>query len=113
MRISFGDPGLELNWVEIEGIQTLNPAVLHYPLDEDVLDQWGDWLSLFEEHGINVHLEFYNDATDVERMGWKLDAKGNLAGEEARWIAGIVERFKRHRNILAPDNTTSTRGYRR
>lgn len=69
----------------------LNPAVLN---------QWDSWLGLFEQHGIIVHLEFYNDATDVERMGWTLDTDGSLHPDEHRWITGIVERFKHRKNII-------------
>jgi hypothetical protein len=47
-----------------------------------------------------VHFEFYNDATDVEKMGWKLDANGALHPDEQRFFAGIVERFKHHKNLL-------------
>jgi len=86
-----------------EGDDTHCPFVDHDPakgLDEDVLDLWDGWLSRFEEHGINVHLEFYNDATDVERMGWTLDSAGNLPVDEQSWIAGIVERFQHHKNVL-------------
>jgi hypothetical protein len=43
------------------------------PLNEKVFDQGEGWLKLMEWHGIVVHLEFYNDATDVERMGWMPD----------------------------------------
>lgn len=70
------------------------------PLNEKVLDQWDGWLSELEARGVIVHLEFYNDATDVERMGWTLDSQGNLHPDEERWIAGIVQRFKHHKNIL-------------
>jgi hypothetical protein len=86
-----------------EGDDTHTPFVNHDPaqgLDDDVLNQWDGWLDLLEQHGIVVHLEFYNDATDVERMGWKLDAQGNLHPDEKAWIEGIVKRFKHHKNIM-------------
>ena len=86
-----------------EGDDTHCPFIGHDPsqgLNENVLEQWDGWLDLFEQHEINVHLEFYNDATDVERMGWTLDADGNLPEDERRWIAGVVNRFKHHKNIL-------------
>ena len=70
------------------------------PLNEKVLAQWEGWLKKMEERGINVHLEFYNDATDVERMGWQLDANGNLHPDEARFFTGIVNRFKGLKNII-------------
>ncbi len=86
-----------------EGDDTHTPFVDHDPskgLDEDVLNQWDGWLDQLEAKGIVVHLEFYNDATDVEMMGWKLDSEGNLPPDEKRWIEGIVKRFKHHKNIL-------------
>jgi len=86
-----------------EGDDTHTPFVDHDPskgLNEDVLNQWDGWLEKLEEKGIVVHLEFYNDATDVEMMGWKLDSAGNLPPDEKRWIEGIVKRFKHHKNIL-------------
>ncbi len=70
------------------------------PLNERILDQWEGWLKKMEKHGIIVHLEFYNDATDVERMGWKLDAAGNLHPDEVRFVTGIVNRFKKLKNII-------------
>ena len=89
--------------IKDEGDDSHGPFVDHdpsKPLDEDVLTQWDGWLALMEKHGINVHLEFYNDATDVERMGWTLDADGNLHPAEQRFIEGIVKRFKHRKNIL-------------
>ena len=89
--------------IKDEGEDTHCPFVNHdpsQPLDEDVLNQWEGWLDLLEDKGITVHLEFYNDATDVERMGWTLDRDGNLHADERRWIEGIVSRFKHHKNIL-------------
>lgn len=86
-----------------EGDDTHSPFIGHDPakgLNEAVLNQWEGWLDRLEQKGINVHLEFYNDATDVERMGWTLDAAGNLHRDEHRFIEGIVKRFKHHKNIL-------------
>ncbi len=86
-----------------EGDDTHNPFLEHdpaRPLNPKVLDQWDGWLEEFEKAGIVVHLEFYNDATDVELMGWRLDAQGNLHPEEHRFVTGIVNRFKHRKNIL-------------
>ena len=70
------------------------------PLNELLLDQWDGWISRLEKAGVIIHLEFYNDATDVEMMGWKLDEKGNLHPDEKRFFEGIVKRFKHHKNII-------------
>ena len=70
------------------------------PLNEAILDQWDGWISQLEQAGVIIHLEFYNDATDVERMGWTLDANGNLHPDEKRFFEGIVKRFKHHKNII-------------
>lgn len=86
-----------------EGDDTHTPFVDHDPskgLDEDILNQWDGWLDLLEKNHIIVHLEFYNDATDVEMMGWTLDSQGNLPPDEKRWIEGIVRKFKHHKNIM-------------
>ena len=94
---------MQLCNIKDEGDDTHGPFVNHDPeqgLNQDVLDQWDGWLDLLQQKGIFVHLEFYNDATDVERMGWKLDADGNLHPHERRWIEGIVNKFKHHKNIL-------------
>jgi hypothetical protein len=69
-------------------------------LNQAVLDQWDGWLDLFEKHNIIVHLEFYNDATDVERMGWILDNQENLHPDEKNFVTGIVNKFKHHKNII-------------
>jgi hypothetical protein len=89
--------------IKDEGDDTHGPFVDHdpsKPLDPELLDQWDRWLGLMEKSGIVVHLEFYNDATDVERMGWILDSDGNLHPHEQRFIEGVVKRFKHRKNIL-------------
>lgn len=89
--------------IKDEGDDTHSPFIDHdpsRPLNQKVLDQWDTWLGALEERGVIVHLEFYNDATDVERMGWTLDENGNLHPDEKRFIEGIVKRFKHRKNIL-------------
>lgn len=89
--------------IKDEGDDTHSPFLGHdpsRPLNQAVLDQWEGWLTRFEQKGIVVDLEFYNDATDVERMGWILDASGELHADERRWIAGVVRRFQHHKNII-------------
>jgi hypothetical protein len=86
-----------------EGDDTHSPFVDHdpaKPLNEAVLKQWEGWLAQFEAAGVVVHVDFYDDATDVEKIGWKLDQNGNLHPEERRYIEGIVNRFKRFKNII-------------
>lgn len=86
-----------------EGDDTHSPFLNHDPakeLNPKVLDQWEGWISKLEKAGIVLMLEFYNDATDVELMDWKLDSRGNLHPGEHRLITGIVNRFKHHKNIL-------------
>lgn len=89
--------------IKDEGDDTHCPFIDHDPskaLNEKVLDQWEQWLTALETQGVIVDLEFYNDATDVERIGWSLDDEGNLHPGEKRWIERIVKRFKHHRNIM-------------
>jgi hypothetical protein len=86
-----------------EGDDSHSPFIDHdpsKPLNEKVLDQWEGWLTALERAGVNVHLEFYDDATDVRKIGWDMDRNGNLHADEVRWISGIVRRFKHHKNIL-------------
>jgi hypothetical protein len=89
--------------IKDEGDDTHCPFVDHDPakgLNAAVLDQWDHWLAELERRGIVVHLEFYNDATDVTRMGWTLDEQGNLHPQERAFIEGIVRRFMHRRNII-------------
>ena len=89
--------------IKNEGDDTHAPFIDHDPakgLNEAVLNQWDGWLDLFEQHGIIVHLEFYNDATDAELMGWQLDTEGELHPDEHRFFEGIVNKFKYHKNIM-------------
>jgi hypothetical protein len=89
--------------IKDEGDDQHCPFVDHdpsQPLNTRVLDQWDGWLTRLEAAGIVVHLELYNDATDVERMGWTLDANGELHADERRYVEGIVNRFKHHRNVI-------------
>lgn len=51
--------------IKNEGDDTHAPFIDHDPakgLNTALLDQWDGWLELFEQNGIIVHLEFYNDA---------------------------------------------------
>lgn len=86
-----------------EGDDTHCPFVDHdpaKPLNEAVLAQWEGWIAQFEAAGVVVHVDFYDDATDVEKIGWTLDKDGNLHADERRFIAGIVSRWKRFKNIV-------------
>jgi hypothetical protein len=89
--------------IKDEGDDTHSPFLNHDPakgLNPAVLDQWDGWLEQLEKAGVVMLVEFYNDATDVERMGWVLDARGNLHPDEESFITGIVNRFKHRKNIL-------------
>jgi len=89
--------------IKDEGDDTHNPFLNHDPakgLNPAVLDQWDRWLEQLEKAGVVVHLEFYNDFTDVALLGWALDARGNLHPDEERFVTGIVNRFKHRKNIL-------------
>ncbi|GIW95194.1 MAG: hypothetical protein KatS3mg110_3235 [Pirellulaceae bacterium] len=89
--------------IKNEGDDTHCPFIDNDPtkgLNPRILDQWDTWFAELERRGIVVHLEFYNDATDVTRMGWELDASGNLHPQERAFIEGIVRRFMHRRNII-------------
>ncbi len=86
-----------------EGDDTHTPFIDHdpsRPLNQALLAQWDGWIGLLEQAGINVMVELYNDATDVERMGWKLDGRGQLHPDERSLVEGVVVRLKEHKNIL-------------
>ena len=86
--------------IKDEGDDQHCPFVDHdpkQPLNHAILDQWDGWISQLEKAGVIIHLEFYNDATDVEMMGWTLDENGHLHPDEKRMFEGIVKRFKHHK----------------
>ncbi len=86
-----------------EGDDTHNPFLGGDPskgLNPAVLDQWDGWLRELEKAGVVVILEFYNDFTDMARMGWTLDERGELHPDEERFVTGIVKRFQHRRNII-------------
>ena len=86
-----------------EGDDTHCPFVDHdpaKPLNPAVLAQWEGWIAQFEAAGVVVHVDFYDDATDVEKIGWTLDQDGNLHRDERRFVEGIVSRWKRFKNII-------------
>lgn len=66
----------------------------------DVLFQWEQWITRLEKAGVAVYLEFYGDNTDVQKIGWGMQADGELHPDEARFIKSVVHRFKHHRNII-------------
>lgn len=89
--------------IKNEGDDEHCPFIGHDPskgINRLVLDQWDHWISLMEENNIILHLEFYNDATDVEQMGWTLQPNGDLHPEEISFFREIVEKFKYHKNIM-------------
>jgi hypothetical protein len=86
-----------------EGDDTHSPFIDFDPskgLNPKILDQWDDWIEQFAAYGITLHFELYNDATDVSMMGWTLDKEGNLHPDEYKFIKGVVERFRHHKNII-------------
>ncbi len=86
-----------------EGDDEHTPFIDHDPskgLDMEVLDKWDGWLDLFEEAGVTVDFEFYDDAANLRKIGWGLDANGDLHPDEYRFLTGIVNKFKHHKNII-------------
>ncbi|MGB1129294.1 MAG: LamG-like jellyroll fold domain-containing protein [Haloferula sp.] len=39
LRLQIDQPGVEINWLELEGVATLVPSLLHYDFEGDTLDQ--------------------------------------------------------------------------
>ena len=69
--------------IKNEGDDTHCPFVGHdpgKPLNEAVLDQWEGWFSQLERAGVVLHVELYDDATDV--------VLGRLASKVAQILKG-------------------------
>jgi hypothetical protein len=81
-----------------------NPWVAQNPafgLNPDILDQWEIWFSEMDKNGITIYLFIYDDAINVgEKLGWLLDASGNLHPGERQFIQDIVNKFEHHKNLV-------------
>jgi hypothetical protein len=80
-----------------DGDKTHNPFIDNDPakgLNAKVLDQWETWFDAMDKAGIVIFLFIYDDSALV----WKT---GDVVGsEEKQFLTGLVNRFKRHRNLI-------------
>lgn len=70
-------------------------------LDEDILNQWENWFTEMDNHGIVIYLFFYDDNIQVSNtIGWHLQKNGELNPQEKYYIESIVNRFKHHKHLI-------------
>ncbi|MGH7128556.1 MAG: DUF4038 domain-containing protein, partial [Planctomycetaceae bacterium] len=77
--------------------RTQNPFVDSDPakgLDEDILNQWDEWFTLMDRHGILIYLFFYDDGARI----W--DTGDKVGPDERAFVETIVRRFKHHKNLI-------------
>jgi CubicO group peptidase (beta-lactamase class C family) len=80
-----------------DGDATHNPFVGHDPahgVNAKVLDQWEQWFSEMDRHGIVIYLFVYDDSTCVWNTGDEVDA------QEREFIETLVNRFEHHDHLI-------------
>ncbi len=76
---------------------THNPFVNSEPnqgLDEDILNQWEDWVTLMDRNDILIYLFLYDDGARIWNTG------DRVGPEEKAFVEAIVQRFKHHKNLV-------------
>lgn len=74
-----------------------NPFVDHDPtagIHPRVLDQWEEWFTLMDDHGILIYFFFYDDSANPWPTGDRVEAA------EKVFVETLVNRFKHHRNLI-------------
>jgi hypothetical protein len=77
--------------------KTQNPFVDSDPtkgLDNDILQQWDDWLGRIERHNILIYLFFYDDSARIWNTG------DRVGPEERAFFETIVKRYKHLKNLI-------------
>ncbi len=77
--------------------KTHNPFVDSDPargLDEDILNQWEEWFTLMDRHGIVIYFFFYDDAARI----W--DTGNAVGAAERSFILGLVNKFEHHKHLI-------------
>jgi CubicO group peptidase (beta-lactamase class C family) len=88
VRTHGGDAGKDL---------TQNPFVDSDPtkgIDARILDQWEQWFTQMDEHGILIYLFFYDDGARIWNTG------DEVGPEERTFLETIVAKFQHHRNLI-------------
>jgi hypothetical protein len=97
-------------WKDNRDEPDIYPDALHNPwngqdphasLNHNILDQWDEWFTLMDRHGITIYFFFYDDAINIgNSLGWPLDEKGELHPGEKKFVQDLVNRFKHHRHLI-------------
>jgi len=80
-----------------DGEATHNPFIDHDPakdINSRVLDQWDEWFTEMDRHGIVVYFFIYDDSAQLWATG---DAVGRA---ERRLIETLVDRFEHHGHLI-------------
>ncbi len=77
--------------------KTHNPFVESDPargLDEAILNQWDEWFTLMDRHGIVIYFFFYDDDARV----W--DTGDTVGVAERNFLRGLVDKFEHHKHLI-------------
>lgn len=80
-----------------DGDATHNPFTGHDPsrgLNPAALGQWETWFEKMDANGIVIYFFFYDDSASIWNTG------GLVGNAERRFIHGLVDRFKHHKNLI-------------
>lgn len=70
-------------------------------LNMKILDQWDEWFSEMDRQGIVLYFFIYDDAINIgKKLGWPLDAAGNLHPGEKQFLETLVKRFMHHKHLI-------------
>ena len=105
VRTHGGDAAKESRqWPDVYPDARHNPWVAQDPaqgINHAILDQWEEWFTLMDQHGIVIYFFIYDDAIKIgQRMGWPLDQNGDLHSGERAFIRTLVNRFEHHRHLI-------------
>lgn len=80
-----------------DGAADHNPFLGHDPgqgVNQALIDQWEEWFTLMDEHGILIYFFFYDDSANIWPTG------DDVGVEEKVFIETLVNRFEHHRNLI-------------
>ncbi len=80
-----------------DGDSTHNPFIDNDPakgLNPAVLDQWEEWFTEMDRHGIAIFFIFYDDSARIWETG------DRVSEEERQFIHALVDRFEHHRHLI-------------
>ena len=80
-----------------DGDKTHNPFFNHDPakgVNHAVLEQWENWFTEMDKHGIVIYMFLYDDSARIWKTG------DRVSKEEKNFIHTLVNRFEHHRNLI-------------